>query len=216
MEEFYSVFTNFLIIFSIVNAVLYIIGLAKTSKAYKIFTLYLAAMAIVQMISSYYASVLHENNLFMFHYYYLLQFYILSLFFYYLLQSKWLVYTTIIVSIILGILYIREPGIFFKYTPLGVTLTQSVLIAYIINYFYRSLSGALRFIYINIGLFFFLLTSILVFASGNLMLDLDIAKEKGLILSYINESTYFVFLLLALIEWLKNHSSFLFKRKADA
>ncbi|NND87890.1 MAG: hypothetical protein HKM28_01435, partial [Flavobacteriaceae bacterium] len=170
MEELYAVASSFLILFSIVMAIYYAIGLKRSTIAYKVFTLYLIAMAIVQSVSYYIGGVLHENNLFMFHYYYILQFYILTIFYYLLLHARWIPYVTVLVTSILVWTYVRDPGVFLVYSPLGVTLTQSVLIAYIISYFYRSLSGHLRYIYINIGLFFFLITSILVFASGNLML----------------------------------------------
>jgi len=213
MAEFYSMLTDFLVLLSVVVAIFYLIGLANSSKVYKVFAWYLVAMAVLQLVSYYIVSILREENLYMFHYYYLIQFFLLSLFYYHLIHSKWIIYVTATATLILGAMYVNEPTIFFEYTPLGVTLTQTILVIYAIIYFYRSLSGSLRFIFINIGLFFYLLTSILVFASGNLLLDLDIAEDQLIVLSYINEFTYLVFLALALIEWLKNHSSFLFKKR---
>lgn len=192
--------------FSMIYPLLYLIGFAKNSKAFKIFTVYLVIIGLIQLsmsIHSYYLA--GESNLFFFIYYFVLQFIMLSLFYKELLTYKWIHLVTGIVLLFIGYQYFLEPSMYYRYNPIGSSLTQFIIVIYSLLYFYKSLSGKREFLIVNVGLFFYMLSSLLIFASGNLVLDVDIPSYIPKLLNQINLVLYFIFQILIVIEWYRNY-----------
>ena len=192
--------------FSMIYPLLYLIGFAKNSKAFKIFTVYLVIIGLIQLsmsIHSYYLA--GESNLFFFIYYFVLQFIMLSLFYKELLGNKWIHLVTGIVLLFIGYQYFLEPSMYYRYNPIGSSLTQFIIVIYSLLYFYKSLSGKREFLIVNVGLFFYMLSSLLIFASGNLVLDVDIPSYIPKLLNQINLVLYFIFQILIVIEWYRNY-----------
>ena len=133
------------------------------------------------------------------------QFVLLSLFYFQLLKNKLILYLIPAIVALIGIQFILDPSLFFRYNPVGIVITQIILVLYAILYLYQSLSGKKPFIIINAGILFYLLSSTLIFASGNLVLDLDISQNTRFIL--INVNRVFILLLQILIftEWYRNY-----------
>ncbi|WP_443633718.1 hypothetical protein ABXT64_02015 [Candidatus Marifrigoribacter sp. Uisw_064] len=92
-----------------------------------------------------------------------------------------------------------------------MAITQTFIVIYSLLYFYKSLSGKNEFILVNIGLFFYLLSSTLIFASGNLVFDLSIREQVSRLLNIINAVLYLVFQLLIFVEWWRNHRTIFLK-----
>jgi len=108
---------------------------------------------------------------------------------------------------IVGFQFLREPGMFFIYNPLGVALTQGVIVAYSLLFFVKYLKETNDFLIINIGIFFYLLASILIFASGNLIFKLELISKLGYdLLVQLNNILYFAFQFLIFVSWLKHFS----------
>lgn len=164
-------------------------------------------MAAVELSMVLYIDLgLGDTNLFLFVYYLVAQFVCLSLFFYSLLKQNWIRWMLLLVLGLLLIQYVLEPSLYFKYNPLGTLITQLVLVFYSLFYFYDSLSGKGRFTIVNYGIFLYLLSSILIFASGNLVFNDLVPEIISHHLQDLNLVLYFVFQIFIIFEWVKHYS----------
>ncbi|MFT4698172.1 MAG: hypothetical protein ACI9SJ_001310 [Flavobacteriaceae bacterium] len=202
---------EFIIYFSIFLSLLYIRSFIRNNKAFKLFTIYLIVISIIQLSSFLIIKSGGESNLFLSHYYFISQFILLSLFFKELLKFKWISWVLYIGLLLIGYQYIIEPNLYFQYNTIGMAITQTFIVIYSLLYFYKSLSGKNEFILVNIGLFFYLLSSTLIFASGNLVFDLSIREQVSRLLNIINAVLYLVFQLLIFVEWWRNHRTIFLK-----
>ncbi|MDX1462060.1 MAG: hypothetical protein R3359_03310 [Marinirhabdus sp.] len=204
MEDI-SVYLGTLLTFvSNILAVLYVIGITKHGKAYRYFTGYLVLIAIIQTIMHVYAQN-EMNNIFLFQYYFIGQFIFLSLFYKVLIQKKWILWIMIMVLTVLGIQYVVNPGAFSSYHTIGVSVTQSIIVIYAVIYYYLSLSGRNLFLLINTGILLYFMTSILYFASGNLIISLDLPKGTQRYINLGNQVLYGIFLVFVFIEWYRHY-----------
>jgi len=206
LEDYVKLVADIVIYLSIGCSVIYLIGFTKNSKAYRLFAIYLFLIAVIQFISYYIGrGGLKKPNLFMSHYYFISQFILLSLFYYELLKKVIIKKILIVVLLALAYQYFEMPELYFKYNVLGITITQAIIVVYSMFYFYKSLNGKRDFLIVNVGVFIYLLSSVLIFASGNLMLNLNISKETRLVLVNLNRGLMLVFQLLILVEWWRNY-----------
>ncbi len=205
MIEFFDYIADFTVFFSAVNAALFLKSFTSKSKAFKLFTIYLVSVAVIQISAYIVGSIFHTHNIFLSHFYFIFQFIFLSLFYFELLKFKWIKWLLIIVLGLTGFQYVVNPEIFFRYNPIGMSITHSVLVLYALLYFYKILSASEEFLIINIGVFFYLLSSALIFASSNLVFNLNISQENISLLSDINVILYLVFQILIFIEWYRNY-----------
>jgi len=189
----------------IINTVIYVKALNK-NRAFKNFVTFLILTSIIQSCMIFIAFVLHQNNLFMNNIFLFIQFIFLSLFYKELLANKVIVYVLAFGLVLLGIQYINNISLFKIYNPIGITVTQTLIIVYSIIYFYKSLHVEKpNFIIVNIGVFIYLICSTLIFASGNLVFNLQISFDLYDILFKLNASFYIIFQILIFIEWRKNY-----------
>ena len=193
------------VLLSVLLAMLYGKNFTKKGKAFLFFSLYLLAVSIIQCLSYYVVRIKSEPNLFLFHYYFISQFLFLSLFYYYLIRRKWIIITIVFVLGILGYQYIDNPSLYYQYNAIGLAITQIVLVLYTIIHLYNSLSQNSDFVIVSSGLLMYLLSSIIIFASGNLVFDLNISEEVSRLLNDLNAVLYLVFQVLVLIEWWRNY-----------
>ena len=195
------------IVFCVINAILYISKIKYNNKAFKYFAIYLGLIAVIQLSASFVGRVLHQHNLFLFHFYFILQFIFLSIFYRILLNKVWILKVLLVGLLILVYQYFETPSIFFVYNAFGVAMTQGILVIYTLMYFYNFIKGETEFLLVNIGLFFYLLSSILIFASGNLIFDLkEVFKFGYRLLMDLNDVLYFGLQILIFVEWFKNYS----------
>lgn len=204
LNEITVYFGDLLIFIAVLLAIVYAINFTRNSKAYRIFTLYLILVAIIQVAMWYYA--LHKwRNIFFFHFYFVGQFILMLLFYYKLLKNKIIL---LILGLGLGALsvqYVLHPTIFYDYNAYGDTITQTIIVICAIVYYYRSLTVSNPFMLINAGILLYFMTSILSFASANLLLELEMPKETKQYIGHINQFLYFVFEILIFIEWYRNY-----------
>ena len=207
MESIKNIASYILIVFCVINAILYLSKFKYNNKAFKYFAIYLGLIAVIQLSATFIGRFLGQHNLFLFHFYFILQFIFLSIFYRYLLKKIWIYKVLILVLLILAYQYFETPSIFFIYNAFGVALTQGILVIYALIYFYNIIKGDTEFLLVNIGLFFYLLSSILIFASGNLIFDLKEVFQFGYrLLMDLNDVLYFGLQILIFVEWLKNYS----------
>ncbi|MDH7446723.1 hypothetical protein [Aquimarina sp. 2201CG14-23] len=190
----------------IINTILYIKALRNGGKAFKIFTLYLILILIIEILSKIIGPFLHYNNIYLSNIFLIVQFSMLSIFYKVLLDKKWIYYIGVAVLAFLAIQYLTNLDLFTKYNALGISLTQSILITYSIMYFYNSLQRKEpKFLIVNIGVFLYLICSTLIFASGNLVFNIEIPTETYILLLKLNAFLYIIFQILIFTEWRKNY-----------
>ncbi|PTX63118.1 hypothetical protein C8N46_102521 [Kordia periserrulae] len=150
------------------------------------------------------------NNLHLTHYYLITQFILLSLFYYSLFKSKAqkLLVSIILVTVVL-VLMIQSylmPQLLYRFNLTEILLTSLTIVFYSIIHFYNSLSEVKKFTYINSGIFIYVLSSTLIFCSGNIMTELDPSINH--LVWFMNVVLYLVYQILITIEWFRN-----FKKK---
>ncbi len=195
LEYIYLYFTSALL------CLLYFIGFFKKEKAYKIFTIYILGVLLIDFISSNLWSWFRIYNVFMQHFYELFQFILLSYFYSLLLKTKTQLYTVYLILIILPVFllsgYLLNPTLFFEYNLIESYLTTIPLIIYATMYLYNNLGEKSRFYYINLGLLFYLFTSTFIFLLYKLItvLNLDVFSDVmvdiNIVLQYIKFGFFF-------------------------
>lgn len=206
MDKFFDTLSEIVHYLSILYPVLYVVGYKNYGRAYKIFSIYLLGIAVIQMIMNIVTEAhLTETNLYMFVYYFVFQFIMLSFFYKKLLGFRWIHYVTVIALIFFCYQYIEKPSMYFEYNPIGVIVGQGTIVIYSLLYFYKLLSEKGEFMIVNIGVFFYLLSSMLIFASGNMALKIEFSNNLAQILSSTNLILYFVFQILIIVEWYRNY-----------
>lgn len=180
---------------------LYFIGFFKKEKAYKIFTVYILGVLLIDFISSNLWRWFKIYNVFMQHFYELFQFILLSYFYSLLLKTKTQLYTVYLILIILPVFllsrYLLNPTLFFEYNLLESYLTTIPLIIYATMHLYNNLGEKSHFYYINLGLLFYLFTSTFIFLLYKLItvLNLDVFSDVmvdiNIVLQYIKFGFFF-------------------------
>ncbi len=203
--NFFSLLNVFTITFLIFNTFLFLKSFIKFGRAFKVLSCYLFFVSLIQLATIFVAKILHKPNLFLSHFYFISQFIILSIFYRILLKNKFILYLLLPIFGVLTYQYIDDPDIFFRYHAIGISITQSILIVYAIVYLYRCLQGENLFLIVNVGLFLYLVSSTLIFASGNLIFNLNISDSMNFLLINTNRILYFLFQILIFIEWRKNY-----------
>ena len=173
----------------------------------KILAIYLSVSLIIQLISKI-LNIYVVNNLFLSHFYFVSQFVLLSFFFRMLFKSKYqkrlVDYALISVLLILGIHYSFYPELFYRFNLLEIVLTSLSLVSYSIIHFYNGLNREIDYIYINSGICIYLLSSTLIFCSGNFINASNSYLNK--LLWGINATLYVLYLLLFVLEWYRKYT----------
>lgn len=208
MREFSNALGYITIYASAAIAILYALGFFKFKKVYKIFTIYLLAIAAVQLTAHFIGrGGARQHNLHISHYYYVAQFVLLTWFYAVLLRKKWPYYVMIPVLLLIVYQFIDYPGLYYEYNPIGMALTHIILVIFAIVYLYQSISNRGSFVLTTGALLVYLLVSALIFASGNLLLSLDITNEVKATLNDLNRILYFVFQVVVIVEWFVNYNA---------
>jgi len=193
--------SNYLFLTSAILCLLYIIGFFKKGKAYKIFTIYLIGVLLIDFIGSNLYRWFKIYNVFISHFFDLFQFVLLSFFYATLLQTKnqlKILYATFIVLLsFLSIRYIVDPKLFFEYSLLESYLTTMPIIIYATMHLYNNLGRKADFYYANLGLLFYLFSSTFLFLLYELVALFN-AKEYyknivniNIVLQYIKFGFFF-------------------------
>jgi len=203
--DFFAIFGVITTVFTVVNAVLYLRGYSFQNIAFRYFAVYVLMLSFTEVLGFVLGKMFHVSNLFVVSLYTVLQFGFLSFFYASLLKSNWVKVICGVVFLILIGQFIAEPNLLLKYNPLGTIMTHLVLVSYAVIYFYRSLNKTKEFIIVNSGVFIYLLASALIFASGNLVLFLDLPENTYLILINVNRVLFCVYQVFICVEWYRNY-----------
>lgn len=196
---------NFTLYFSAVLFIIYLIGFTRNSKAYRFFTAYLFLISVIQILSLVIIKTTDLSNLFLSHYYFIGQFILLSLFFYEFIKHKIIYWILGFVLIFSAYQYISNPPLYSKYNQMGMFITHAIIIVYSIMFLYKALTRKLEFTIVNVGILIYFLSSSLIFASGNLVFDLQLSSKTTTLLTDANVLLYLTFQIMILVEWLRNY-----------
>lgn len=191
----------------LINVVAYFTGFAGNSKAYKIFSIYLLIIFIIQVLMETLARY-DYSNLFLSGYYLFVQFIFLSCFFYYLFlpvnnkKSDAVKYLSVPLVIILLTQYFFDRDLYYTFNPMGFLITSLVLVTYAVMYLAEMLTHKPFFNFVTTGIFIYLISSSLIFASSTSIITLN--NNMFAVLWQINAVLFIIYQLLILWEW-KQH-----------
>ena len=184
------------------NFFLFLMIFSKKEKAFKIFSIYLVIMVIIQGSSAVY-QILSINNIFLSHFYFILQFLLLSYFYLQILtielQKKVVKLTIPICLIALAIQYYFNPELYYTFNLFEIFITSFSIIVFSMFHFYNMLGGKKNYYYINIGIFIYLFGGTFLFITGNLMNSLN--RSYGNLIWMINSVLYIICQMYFLIEF---------------
>lgn len=199
------IYTGLFVLF--LNFILFTRYFSTQDKVFKVFTGYLGMVLVIQIISNL-LSKFNINNLYLSHFYFVGQFIMLSFFYKILLKTA---YQKKIVAVglfaglaVIGIQYVLDPGLFFKFNLFEIFITSFLIISYATLYFYNILNEKKAYYYINIGILLYLFGSTILFIVGNLTNKLSAEYTK--VPWILNSGLYIVYQLLILLEWKKSFS----------
>jgi hypothetical protein len=204
MGDYYIVFSISIIslLFLMVNSILFLSKNKKKNAIYKMLTLYLVAMAIVESVCNYIGFFKPGNNIFVSHIYFNAQFLFLSVLFYRLFTNSFLKRIIIInIIVVWGCLsyqYIANPSLFWNFNLFEILTISFILIVYALINLWNCLDEK-KYYYFSIGLIMYLLCSSIIFMSGNL--DLVFVEKPYIDIWIFNSLLYIVYQLLILKEW---------------
>ena len=187
----------------VLNSILFFISYQKNLVAFKIFSIYLFIILIIQIISSYLQEY-NLDNLYLSHYYFIIQFLFLSFFYTKLIKQITLIkILTSIIFILLTLQFSIYPEVYFTFNLIEITICSIPLVIYSFLFFIQNIEVENKnFIYINSGIFIYILCSTLIFLSGNLMPKLP--NSVNSIIWTVNVLLYLIYQILIFIEWYKN------------
>jgi hypothetical protein len=194
--------SKYLYLTSALLCLLYFIGFFRNGKAYKIFTIYLFGVLLIDFISSKLWKWFGIYNIFTSHFYELFQFVMLSYFYATLLKTKqqlYLLYSLLIVlPIFLLSRYLFIPRMFFEYSLLETYLTTIPIIIYGVMHLYNNLNETKAFQYANIGILLYLFCSTFIFLLYELNNTFQIRSfndfiiDINIVLQFIKFSFFFI------------------------
>lgn len=195
----------------LINTLIYFKGYSKNGVTFKIFSVYLTVMLIIQIYTSlifeigvirHYIFTAKPNNLFLSHYYFTFQFALLSLFFSRLVKYKYQkkiinILLVVILTLVLGY-YVKYPNDYYSFNVFEIILTSIPLIIYSLIVLIQKFEGSSHFLFITSGFFLYMICSTLLFTTGNISADL---KKT---IWYLNNILYVIYQILIFIEWYKH------------
>lgn len=197
-----KIIAYFGILLLIVNCLLFIRVAAKQDKAFKIFTIYLMVMVLIQ-ISTAVLQFLSMHNIFLSHFYLILQFILLSLFYLEILPVR---FQKRVIKIaipsclaVLAVQYYLDATVFFRYNLWEIFITSFLIIIFAMFHFYNLLNEKKTYYYLSIGIFVYLFGSTFIFITGNLLVAMN--NDFGHIIWIMNSLLYIVYQVYIFLEY---------------
>ncbi|MCC3217132.1 hypothetical protein LIV57_17830 [Chryseobacterium sp. X308] len=155
----------------LINLAVYCIGFSGRGKAYTFFIGYLVWILVCEIVF-YVLNSQKINNLFFSHYYLIGQFLLLGLFFHEIVTEKYQKKTArtllIIIPVVLVIQYIIYPEKYYVFNLFEIFVTSYSIIILALFHLYNILDTQKKYNYISLGLLLYLISSTVIFLSGNL------------------------------------------------
>ncbi|RQO35547.1 hypothetical protein DBR39_17790 [Chryseobacterium sp. KBW03] len=189
----------------LINLAVYCIGFSGSGKAYAFFIGYLALILLCEIVF-YVMNYQKINNLFFSHYYLIGQFLLLGLFFHEILTEKYQKKTArtllIIIPIVLVIQYIIYPEKYYVFNLFEIFVTSYSIIILALFHLYNILDTNKKYNYISLGLLLYLISSTVIFLSGNLYTVMNRKLHKEIWV--FNVVMFIVYQIFILTEYLSS------------
>ncbi|WP_395042723.1 hypothetical protein [Flavobacterium sp.] len=207
MKLIFNIFNSIANAFLLLNFILFLLQFSQRDKAFKIYTIYLGVIIIIQTVSIAFIKFGYQN-LSVSHFYFTLQFILLSLFFLELnkieYQKKIIIISLLLITAIIILNLILDKTVLFKLSLLEIVLTSLAIIIFSTFHFYNMLSSKKRFYLINCGILIYIIGSSVPFLMHNL--QATYGKEFGRLVANLNVILYTFYQVLVFIEWKVNFS----------
>ncbi len=172
--------------------------------------LYIFVYIIIVAVTEILSKVFHQlgNNLFLMHPYFISVFVVLSLFFQSQFKGrkmkKLISISCILISVFLAIRYIIRPSMFWEFNTIEPLLSNGMLIVYLVVFLFKRMEFSnTKYLYFASGLLVYLVSSTLLFALGDYLLE-HFSRSTFMNLWSVNNVLYILFLVLMFIEWYKH------------
>lgn len=189
----------------LINLAVYCIGFSRSGKACTFFISYLAWILLCEIVF-YVLNARKINNLFFSHYYLIGQFLLLGLFFHEILTEKYQKKTArtllIIIPAVLVIQYIIYPEKYYVFNLFEIFVTSYSIIILALFHLYNILDTQKKYNYISLGLLLYLISSTVIFLSGNLYTVMNRKLHKEIWV--FNVVMFIVYQIFILTEYLSS------------
>ncbi len=186
----------------VINFLLFLSKYKIGSNAYKIYSIYLGFIVLIEITIKLVVDFGFENLIFS-HLYFTGQFILLSLFYLELLtekyQKKIIKFNLILIPLILMVNFFINPSEIHKFSLLEILLTSISIISYCTFHFYNMLSNRKEFYLINCGIIIYLFGSTVTFLPRNL--HVIYGYSFSMALHILNIILYIVYLIFIFLEW---------------
>lgn len=193
------------LIFLFINVILFFKTFKNNSndKSYKNLVLYLSIYFIIELACNIIGYIEPNSNIFVSHFAFNVQFILLSLFFYSLFKERFLKRLVIILYIIFlitnTVFYINDSTLFWKFNLFEIVFSSFLIIIYTLIHLYNNLEEVKRYFYFTIGVSTYMLTSSVIFLSGNL--ELVFIKDPYIDIWVFNSLFFIAYQILIYKEW---------------
>lgn len=189
----------------LVNSILFYKTRKNKDARYLIIMTYLICLFVEELFCNIIGFYRPGSNFFLSHYYFIFQFIALSIFFRNLFSNSVLksviLFFLIGVLILLGIQYYNEPGLYWRFNLLEISVTSVLLISYALIFLMQNLKKVKsNYLYFTNGLVLYLISSLSIFLTGNT--DSVIFTEPFLLdFWFFNSLFYILYQVLIFKEW---------------
>lgn len=189
----------------LVNTVLFFITkrFFENNKLYKALLMYLTIYFSIELTCNTLGFLKPNSNIFVSHFAFNLQYLILSMFFYKLFKERILKRIVIIILVLFlianGIYFLNDLDLFWQFNLFEIAFISFMTIAYTLIHLYKNLGDAKNYFYFTIGVSTYMLTSCLIFLSGNI--ELVFFKEPYIDIWVFNSLFFIVYQYLIFKEW---------------
>lgn len=200
----FYIIRNSVCIFLLINFILFISKFKIENKPYKIYTVYLGVIVLIEILSRVFVSLGYQN-LILSHFYFTGQFIFLSLFYLELLKENYqkvlVKFNLVLVPIILTIYFLINPIQLHQFCLIEILLTSITLISYSTFHFYNMLTNKKEFYLINCGILIYLFGSTVTFLPRNLYVIYGLSFN--MVLQYLNIVLWGLYQIFIFLEWKK-------------
>lgn len=193
------------LIFLFINVIIFFKTFKNNTddKPYKNLVFYLFIYFIIELACNIIGYIEPNSNIFVSHFAFNIQFILLSLFFHSLFKEQFLKKIVIILYIVFLIInaafYYNDSTLFWKFNLFEIVFSSFLIIIYTLIHIYNNLEEVKRYFYFTIGVSTYMLTSSVIFLSGNL--ELVFIKEPYIDIWVFNSLFFIIYQILIYKEW---------------
>lgn len=187
----------------LINTVLYSVMLKKKKEGwYKIITLFLWVMLLIQICAEA-ASYIFKNNILFYHLYAYLQALLLGVFYYNILkndiQKRVIKWYLVAMTVFLVAQYVIYPHLLFQFNLIETLITSYLTILSALFYLYGTISEKREFSFLNYGILLSIVFDISVLLFGNILIYKN--REDVAIVWILRQFSFIFMHMMFMLQW---------------